>query len=197
MADTPEIPEAEDAFSKRVAITIAVLAVIISVIGNKGDNAKTDAIIKTTEAANKWAYFQSKSIKETAYETERDLLGVLAEAGVDPAKRKEAAEKCAKKIAKYEVEKQAIGPGVVDPKTHEWVEQKDDKGEVIFSAAELDHEAKHLSAINDRTDQASLFLQIGVILCSVSILIKSHRFWFAGMGLGLAGAAYGATAFMM
>ncbi len=46
MAEAPEIPEAKDPFEKRVAVTIAVLAVVLAVVGNKGDNAKTDAIIK-------------------------------------------------------------------------------------------------------------------------------------------------------
>ena len=43
------IPEAKDAFEKQVAVTIASLAVVLAVIGNKGDNAKTDAIIKTND----------------------------------------------------------------------------------------------------------------------------------------------------
>ena len=50
MSETPEIPEANDPFSKQVAITIALLAVVLAVIENKGDNAKTDAIIKTSNA---------------------------------------------------------------------------------------------------------------------------------------------------
>lgn len=45
MPEAPEIPEAKDPFEKQVAISIAALAVALSVIGNKGDNAKTDAII--------------------------------------------------------------------------------------------------------------------------------------------------------
>ena len=53
MADTPEIPEATDPFEKRVAISIAVLAVIMSLVGNLGDNAKTSSIIETNEADRK------------------------------------------------------------------------------------------------------------------------------------------------
>jgi len=52
MPDAPEIPEAKDPFEKRVAVTIAILAVALAFIGNKGDNARTDAIIKTNEASN-------------------------------------------------------------------------------------------------------------------------------------------------
>lgn len=60
MAEAPEIPEANDPFEKQVAVTIACLAVVLAFIGNKGDNAKTDAIIKTNEASNQWGYFQAK-----------------------------------------------------------------------------------------------------------------------------------------
>ena len=49
MPDAPEIPEAKDRFEKTVAITIAVVAVILSWMSNRGDDAKTSAIIKTLD----------------------------------------------------------------------------------------------------------------------------------------------------
>ena len=42
--------------------------------------------------------------------------------------------------------------------------------------------AAHFSgAINDRCDQSALLLQIAVVVCSVSILAQSHKFWWLGM----------------
>ncbi len=174
MADTPEIPEAEDPFSQRVAITIAVLAVIMSLIGNRGDNAKTESILKTTEAANKWSYFQAKSIKEAAFSVGIDELGLFT-GGIDAAKRDALAATYAGKVKTYEAE----------------------KAEIKRDAEALDGEANHGMAINDRCDLASLALQIAVILCSVAILVKRHPFWWLGMGVGAVGAAVGATAFLM
>ena len=78
MAEAPEIPEANDPFEKRVAVTIASLAVVLAVIGNKGDNAKTDAIIRTNEASNQWGYFQAKGIKGSIAISESELLSMLA-----------------------------------------------------------------------------------------------------------------------
>lgn len=196
MSETPEIPEAEDAFSKRVAISIAVLAVCISFIGNYGDNAKTDSILKTTSAANQWSYFQAKSVKQHAYTLDRDILSVLAPGSVDVAKRDELIKGYEKQIAKYETEKKEIGFGDKDAKG-DWVEFKDDHGKQIISAKEYEEEAAHGIAINDRCDLASLLLSLGVILCSVAILMKRHVFWFVGLGTGLAGAVVGATAFLM
>src|SRR5437867_3577650 len=78
MPDAPEIPEAKDPFEKRVALTIAIIAICLSFIGNLGDNAKTDAIIKTNEASNQWGYFQAKSIKGQLAVMHSDLLSRLA-----------------------------------------------------------------------------------------------------------------------
>src|SRR5712671_537359 len=102
MADTPEIPEAADPFEKRV--TIAVLAVILSFVGNLGDNAKTDAIIKTNEASNQWGYFQAKGIKGQMAAMQGELLAALGGAQPDEARTKEIARLHAE-TARYETEK--------------------------------------------------------------------------------------------
>ena len=72
-----------------------------------------------------------------------------------------------------------------------------EKNEIKLAAEKLVGEATHMSAINDRCDKAALFLQIGVIVCSVSILAQSHKFWWLGMLLGIAGIGVGATAYTM
>ena len=174
MADTPEIPEATDPFEKRVAISIAVIAIVLSFVGNLGDNAKTDAIIKTNEASNQWGYFQAKSIKGQMAGMQGELLAVLGGAQPDEARAKEIA-RLHSAATRYEEE----------------------RAEIKKHAEELQHEATHDSAINDRCDLASLMLQIAVVICSVAILSRWHAIWFAGLALGLAGAIAGATAFLL
>ena len=174
MADTPEIPEAADPFEKRVAITIAVLAVILSFVGNLGDNAKTDAIIKTNEASNQWGYFQAKGIKGQMAGMQGELLAALGGAQPDEARTKEIA-RLNSETARYESE----------------------KAEIKKKAEDLQQQAARDSTINDRCDLASLMLQIAVVICSVAILSRWHAFWIAGGALGLAGAIAGATAFFM
>ena len=178
MADTPEIPAAADPFEKRVAISIAVLAVILSFVGNLGDNAKTDAIIKTNEASNQWGYFQAKSIKGQMAGMESELLDSLG--GVNPPNgyrndepRQKAMARLKSEAARYDKEKE----------------------EIKMKAEDLQKQATRDSAINDRCDLASLMLQIAVVICSVAILSHWRGFWIAGLALGLAGAIAGATAF--
>lgn len=186
MSETPEIPEANDPFSKQVAITIALLAVVLAVIENKGDNAKTDAIIKTSEASNRWGYYQSKSIKQNIYETELEILSylkpVVSEAGtVDPeatAHRKALSASMAKAAAtakRYDSE----------------------KGDIKKEAEQFEAAAEANGKINDRCDHAALSLQIAVVVCSVAILSRWRLFWYIGLGLGVAGALIGMSAFRL
>lgn len=172
MADTPEIPEASDPFEKRVAITIAILAVILSFVGNLGDNAKTDSILKTNEASNQWGYFQAKSIKGQMAGMEGSMLGALGQP--DEARTKEIARLKAD-AERYDQE----------------------KGEIKKAAEALQTHATVDSKVNDRCDFASLLMQIAIVISSVAILSRWHGFWIAGIALGLAGAIAGATAFMM
>lgn len=174
MAETPEIPEAKDPFEKRVALTIAILAICLSLIGNRGDNAKTDAIIKTDEASNQWGYFQAKGVKGQMAAMHGDLLSRLA-GGDAVASAKEEAARLHGQAERYDKE----------------------KSEIKEKAEELQKEATHASAINDRCDLAALFLQIAVIICSVGILAGSHKFWLAGMILGAVGIVASVTAFLM
>ncbi len=196
MAESPEIPEAKDPFGRRVAITIAIIAIVLSAFTAVGDNAKTEALVRTTEAANRWAYFQSKSIKEHSYELQKELLQTMAPGTIDEGKRVELVKKYDKKIAKYKEEKTDIGFGRKDEHGH-WKEIQDDQGKPLISATQLEGEAKHELAVNDRCDNAVLLLQIAVVLCSVAILVELHAFWYIGMGVALVGAIVGTTALFM
>ena len=175
MPEAPEIPEANDPFEKRAAVTIAILAVALAVIGNKGDNAKTDAIIKTNEAANQYAWYQAKSIKSSIANSERELLALLSPSQSGAAKIAETAEALEKKAKDYEKEQEGIK----------------EKGDEAKKDAELG------SKINDRCDHGSLALQIAIVIASVSILARSHTFWIASIILGLIGIGIGVTAFML
>lgn len=174
MPEAPEIPEATDPFAKRVAISIAILAVFLSFIGNLGDNAKTDSILKTNEASNQWGYFQAKSIKGQMAGMQSTMLAALSGAQPDESRVKEIARLKAE-AERYEQE----------------------KAEIKKQAEALQAQAAEDSKINDRCDLSSLMLQIAVVICSVAILSRWHAFWYAGLALGIGGAVAGATAYFL
>jgi hypothetical protein len=174
MPDAPEIPEAKDPFDKRVALTIAIIAICLSFVSNLGDNAKTSAILKTSECSDQWNYFQAKSTKALLAAMHGDLIMRLSSDERSDDARNRAIQ-LGKDAQRYDIE----------------------KGEIKKQAESLVAEARRFSAVNDRCDQAALVLQIAVVVWSVAILGQSHKFWWAGMLLGIAGIGVGATAYLL
>lgn len=175
MPDAPEIPEANNPFEKRAAVTIAILAVVLAVVGNKGDNAKTDAIIKTNEAANQYAWYQAKSIKSSIASAEHEMLTLLAPAQNGAADIAKISAELKVRVEKYEKE----------------------QPEIQAKAEEAKKEAEIGTKINDRCDLGSLALQIAIVIASVSILARSQAFWIGNIILGLIGIGIGASAFLL
>jgi hypothetical protein len=174
MPDAPEIPEAKDPFEKRAALTIAIIAICLSFVANLGDNAKTSSILKTSEASDQWNFFQAKSTKALLSAMHGDLIMRLSSDDRSDDARNRAVQ-LGKDAQRYDVE----------------------KTEVKKQAEGLVAQAAHFGAINDRCDQSALLLQIAVVVCSVSILAQSHKFWWLGMLLGAAGIIVGATAYFI
>jgi hypothetical protein len=174
MSDAPEIPEASSAFEKKIALTIAILAVILSFVNNKGDNAKTDAIINTGKASDQWSYYQAKSIKGHIADLHVGLLKELGGATMSD-EAKQSLTRLGGEVERLSGDKEAIKK----------------------AAQQLEAEAGQESKVNDRCDLSALLLQIGIVICSVAILSAWKPFWYAGILLGLAGAVIGVTAFLM
>jgi hypothetical protein len=175
MAETPEIPEAKDPFDKRVAISIAILAMLLSFITNHGDNARNESLRLTTEKADQWSYYQAQSLKEHGCDEQIAILEALAPGAVDAAKREAAVAAAKADQAGYHAKK---------------VEAK-------AKADRLEGEVRHQLAVNERCDLAQLILQVGVIICSLGILSKSRWFWFKGLLLGLVGLLIGGSAWLV
>jgi len=163
MEEIKELPEAKDPFEKRVALSIAIIAVVLAVFSTYGDHAKTSAIILTNQASDQWAFYQAKSIKEHLNETEIKLM---------------------KAINKEHGISQEINSGV--QKKYE-----EELKEIKQAAEELTKEARHETTITQRSDIAALIMQISIVLCSVAILSRWKKIWYIGIATSLIGIAFG------
>ncbi|MBL8114363.1 MAG: DUF4337 domain-containing protein [Acidobacteria bacterium] len=174
MAEAVEIPEAKDPFERQVALTIAVLAVVLSVVSTVGDNAKGEALLAATKASNQWAYYQAKSIKEHSYDLAGELLGAVG-SSLDPAAREALAKKYGDEVARYERE----------------------KNEIRAKAEEQEKEIVRNGLVNDRCDLAGVLLQVAIVVGSIAILVRWKALWGASAVLGVAGVVTFATVFLM
>lgn len=165
----PELPEAKDRFERRVAVSIACMAVVLAFISDHADDAKTESILRTNEASNAWAYFQAKSTRQHVSEGDLVMLDALVEGGA-MKRSAELRTRLAGDIARYESE----------------------RDEIKAEAERLGERARHAGEVDDRAGQGALLIQLGIVLASVSILARWPKLWIlsvlvviVGTGLGL------------
>lgn len=165
---------------KRVAVYIAILAVLLTVCTMGGDNSTKDATRANIDASDTWAHYQAKKLREVEHRLAADALEMklAAEPGMPEGARKQIEDK----IRKYREEAERFKS---DPKEHD-------------GQAELSAKAKAYVAERDEAmrrdpyfDYATAFLQIAIVLSSASILFGG------GVLLALSAVVGGAGVILM
>ncbi|OQW57003.1 MAG: hypothetical protein A4S14_08665 [Proteobacteria bacterium SG_bin9] len=168
--------KASDRFKQRAAILIAVLAMLLAITGLGGANAAKEATNNNIYAANIYAFFQAKNIRQTEFNLAADTfeLAFLKDSNLDDqakAALKAKADTYRKTAARYESE----------PETREG------KKELLVRAKEFEVKRDHALKQDPYFDYAEALLQIAIVLISVSIVATLPWLAFLGGGLGLVG----------
>jgi Domain of unknown function (DUF4337) len=169
-----ELPEyheihQEYRYTLPVSLTISILAVLVAGATLLGHRAHTEELLLQSRATDQWSYYQAKNIRFHEVEGVADLLGALA-----PADEKETAalrDKYLKEKERYE----------------------GDKEDISDKAKEFEKERDLLSRRADRFDGGEALLQVGLVICSITLLTKRRLFWFGGMLVGALGVALALT----
>lgn len=162
---------AADSWTKWVALTTTILAVGAAFSTMKGGGFSTQTQLNTVKATNNWSYYQSKSIKQTARETERALLLAMqpnAQGTEAQAYFKKEVAACEEKLAQYKEEMPVI---------------KADAEKCELKAAWSQYRG-------GKFGMAAMFLQIGIMLCAISALLKKKPAWIVGSFVGAAGLCF-------
>lgn len=166
-----------DGLKGQLAVITAVLATIGALFSYQGGatqaNAglfKNNAAIKKTEAANQWAFYQSKSSKQN-----------LAELGVTLLPEGEKRDRYAKEIERYKAEKEDI-KAKAEALEHE-VKEWDEKSEAQM------HQ-------HHRWAQATTALQVAIALAAIALLTERRWLEWGTVALGLLGCAVGGAAYL-
>ncbi len=172
-----ELPNAEELeeigkkrFTRRVALTTAIFAVILAITSLGGNNAMKEMLLAQQQASDQWAFYQSKVIREHFYKIEKmrieaDLhqLG----ASIKPEVRD-----------KYETMLRTIG----DEEQRFNAEKK----KIEQDAKDLEHERDINRSKDPYFDYAEVLLQISIVMASISILaVSRYIFYFALIAAGL------------
>ena len=162
---------APDTWTKWVALSTTLLAVCAAFATLKGGSFSTKTQLATVSASNKWSYFQSKSLKETARDTESTIIKVIEASATSPE---------AKAIARKAIEK-------ADDEIKRY---KTEKAEIMKEAQFLDAEAAYSQARGGNFGLAIMFLQIAIMLSAISAIMKKKSFWIVGLCAGSIGVGF-------
>jgi hypothetical protein len=165
-----------DKSKTRTALTISVFAMVLAFASLGGSNAAKESMHENIQAANAYAFYQAKNIRQTAMKIAAgDLeLQLLQQPGM-PAAAKEATEK---KIADY---KKTADRYESEPETREG------KKELMIKAKEHEAVRDHALRQDPWFDYAEGMLQIAIVLLSVSMIGAIPALFYVGGLLGSLG----------
>lgn len=165
MADI-EIPDTEELeemrgkkFTRRVALTTAIFAVLLAITSLGGNNAAKEMMLSQQQSADQWAFYQSKAMREHLYRSQKmrleaDLLD--RSAALKPEARK-----------KYEELFNSF---------------KEEEERYNSEKKKIEENAKQLEATRDLNmskdpyfDYAEVMLQIAIVMASIAILASSRQ----------------------
>jgi len=154
---------------RRVAVYIALLAVLLSICSVGGGNASKDSTRTNIQASDTWAFFQAKNQRQTAYKLAADGLNLrLTEPGLPDATRKEIEQQ----LAAYHAEILHLESDA---------QKGEGKKELVAKAKDFEKDRDTALKQDPYFDYAEAFLQIGVVLASASIVLKnSSLLWGSG-----------------
>ncbi|MGB7284064.1 MAG: DUF4337 domain-containing protein [Candidatus Acidiferrum sp.] len=178
MPEGIELPEGhneheDNPFLLSVSVTIAILAVLVAGATLLSHRAHTEELLLQAQATDQWAYYQAKNIRLHEMQSVADLLSVL-----EPADKEKAAalhEKYMKEVERYE----------------------GDKDDISEKAKDFEKERDFVSRRADRFDGGEGLLEVGLVICSMTLLTKRRGYWFAGMLIAAGGVAFALTAFLV
>lgn len=183
-----------------LALFAAVLAVTDLGAGKYGD----DELIAHNQKSGAYLWYQSKGIKETLVEGQRDTLKALVEAGSIRPEQIPAIETTIASLdadaTRYGKEKKEIllGSKTVGPEG--WAQDVGGEMGKVTGANEWEAQANGLGKAGDVFDYATFFLQLCLVAGAISLILQVDRMrwsFFAGMVLlGVIGTGFSVMAFL-
>jgi hypothetical protein len=163
----------EDPSLAPVSVTMAILAVLVAVVTLLGHRAHTEEVVLQAKASDQWAYYQAKNIRRHEDEIFSDLASV--QTSTDAAALAKLREKYSNEASRY----------------------KDDQKEIEDKAREMEAEVATERNRADRYDLAEVFLEVGLVITSITLLSGRRLFWMLGILMGMIGIAVAATGFFV
>ena len=156
-----------------ISLAISILAVLVAMVTVLGHRSHTEAVLSQARAGDMWNEYQAKKIRYDQVGVTIDMLSL------QPNSNAAAVEK---KLAEY--------------RSHQdkW---KEELTEEQNQAREFEADVQHSERQASRYDLGEALLQIGVVLCSITLFTRRRLYFVLGLSLGVAGVLFAASALLV
>lgn len=186
IAEREQEEKQEDQLHNRVAIYIGIVAILLAITGLGGNNATKDYMGANISAADVYAHYQAKSIRETVYALTAEELSALLASRPDLPEQSRA-----DLAARIERLKAATAHYESDP------EHGDGKKELLAKAQAFEKRRDIAQERDPYFDYAEALLQISILLASVSLVAKARVVLWASFVLAALGTLLMINAFTL
>jgi len=159
-----------DPSNKKIALLIAVLALVLAFSETLGKSAQTNALSLNIEASNLWSFFQAKTIRQTVVRTAAEQTSLTG----NSEEAKKQIEAWRKTAQRYQTE----------PETGEGRE------ELMARAKQAEQKRDRAMAAYHQFELASAAVQIAIVLASAAIVTGAMALAWIGAGLGVVAVAF-------
>lgn len=160
---------AQDPFDKVVAGTMAIIAASLAIVSVLGQHYNTEKLLSQQRASDQWAFYQAKDIRHYIAQSSGDLLGAVK--GEPGAIKKYAGDSDRYKKQTVEIQNKAL---------------------------DFEKERDKMGREADSYHRSEVFLELAIVLSSLSILTKRRPLFIGAVACALVGASialYGWVAF--
>lgn len=173
-----EIPKPDDlaevmgqTFTRRVALTTAIFAVILAFSSLGGNNAMKEMILAQQQASDQWAYYQAKAGREHFYRGQkmRLELDLLEKETLKPEIRQ-----------RYET--------LLKQMTAQEERYGKERLDIEKAARKLERDRDKASSKDPYFDFSEVLLQIAIVMATVSILSQSRAIFGVALTAAILGS---------
>jgi len=160
--------QAHSRLQRQIGVTMAVFAAFLAVVTLMGHRLHTEEVVLQTRLADQWAYYQAKNTRAQLYATDAALATLQG----------------------------TQGAALAATWTRRSAEERQQADDVRVHNEELDRETQRAAMRATRFDSAEVFVEIGIVLCSIALLTTMRPFWYVSFLPSAVGVALAVVAFL-
>ena len=148
---------------KTISLAISVLAVLVALVTVLGHRSHTEAVLAQSRAGDQWNEYQARKIRSDQVSLALDLLSLQASSNTAASQAKQR-----------------------EYRSHQerWTEDLQQEQE---KAREFEADVHHAESFAERYDLGEAMLQIGVVLCSITLFTRRKLYFYLGLAIGATG----------